>query len=106
MEATPSLACANRCLFCWRHHSNPTGRSWRWKVDSAEEVYEGMVANQRVRCAMRSSPQQLIKEFAGCEGVLPERVHEALQLQHCALSLVGEPIMYPHIADFIDLLHQ
>ena len=48
MEATPSLACANRCLFCWRHHSNPTGRSWRWKVDSPEMVYEGMVSNQRV----------------------------------------------------------
>ena len=48
MEATPSLACANRCLFCWRHHSNPTGRAWRWKVDPPEQVYEGMVANQRV----------------------------------------------------------
>jgi tRNA wybutosine-synthesizing protein 1 len=23
MEATPSLACANKCVFCWRHHSNP-----------------------------------------------------------------------------------
>ena len=51
MEATPSLACANRCLFCWRHHSNPTGRSWRWKVDDAKDVYEGMVANQRVDLA-------------------------------------------------------
>mgnify|MGYP004703785405 FL=1 len=34
-----------------------------------------------------------------------ERVEEALALKHCALSLVGEPIMYPHIAEFIDLLH-
>ena len=24
---------------------------------------------------------------------------------HCALSLVGEPIMYPHIDQFLDLLH-
>jgi hypothetical protein len=22
MEATPSLACANKCVFCWRHHSS------------------------------------------------------------------------------------
>ncbi|KAK8790556.1 hypothetical protein WA171_002078 [Blastocystis sp. BT1] len=95
MEATPSLACANRCLFCWRHHSNPTGRSWRWKVDSPEMVYEGMVSNQR----------RLIRQFAGCEGVKSERVDEALALKHCALSLVGEPIMYPHIDQFIDLLH-
>lgn len=51
MEASPSIACANRCLFCWRHHSNPTGRTWRWKTDSAEEVYSGMVVNQRVGVA-------------------------------------------------------
>ena len=24
---------------------------------------------------------------------------------HCALSLVGEPIMYPHINEFVDYLH-
>jgi tRNA wybutosine-synthesizing protein 1 len=27
MEATPSLACANKCVFCWRHHTNPGARS-------------------------------------------------------------------------------
>ena len=21
METTPSLACANKCVFCWRHHT-------------------------------------------------------------------------------------
>ena len=38
--------------------------------------------------------------------MLPDRVEEAMALRHCALSLVGEPIMYPKIAEFIDLLHQ
>ncbi|EPS70329.1 hypothetical protein M569_04433, partial [Genlisea aurea] len=33
MEATPSLACANKCVFCWRHHTNPVGKSWQWKMD-------------------------------------------------------------------------
>ncbi|KAL1284729.1 S-adenosyl-L-methionine-dependent tRNA 4-demethylwyosine synthase TYW1 [Trichinella pseudospiralis] len=29
MEMTPSLACANKCVFCWRHHSNPRDtRKW------------------------------------------------------------------------------
>jgi wyosine [tRNA(Phe)-imidazoG37] synthetase (radical SAM superfamily) len=27
------------------------------------------------------------------------------QVRHCALSLVGEPIMYPHINELVDLLH-
>jgi wyosine [tRNA(Phe)-imidazoG37] synthetase (radical SAM superfamily) len=27
------------------------------------------------------------------------------QVRHCALSLVGEPIMYPEINQLVDLLH-
>ncbi|KRX98320.1 tRNA wybutosine-synthesizing protein 1 -like protein, partial [Trichinella pseudospiralis] len=38
MEMTPSLACANKCVFCWRHHSNPVGTEWKWKTDSAEKI--------------------------------------------------------------------
>ena len=38
MEATPSLACANKCVFCWRHHTNPVGKSWQWKMDDATEI--------------------------------------------------------------------
>lgn len=33
MEATPSLGCANKCVFCLRHHTNPEGKSWWWKMD-------------------------------------------------------------------------
>jgi tRNA wybutosine-synthesizing protein 1 len=33
----------------------------------------------------------------GVPGVLPEKLEEGLNVQHCALSLVGEPIMYPEI---------
>lgn len=38
--------------------------------------------------------------------MLPERFAEGLAVQHCALSLVGEPIMYPEVNAFIRLLHQ
>ena len=38
MEATPSLACANKCVFCWRHHKNPVGTEWRWKEDEPKYV--------------------------------------------------------------------
>jgi tRNA wybutosine-synthesizing protein 1 len=43
--------------------------------------------------------------MAGAPGVLPERLHEAYEIRHCALSLVGEPIMYPKINEFLDMLH-
>ncbi|CAG2061098.1 unnamed protein product, partial [Timema podura] len=96
METTPSLACANKCVFCWRHHSNPVGTEWRWKMDQPEEILEGAL----------EAHYKMINQFKGVPGVKPERLAEGFQAKHCALSLVGEPIMYPEINKFVKLLHQ
>ena len=95
MEATPSLACANKCVFCWRHHSNPVGTDWRWKMEPAEFIFAGAVENHR----------KMINEFKGVPGVIPDKLEEGMTVKHCALSLVGEPIMYPEISKFVRLLH-
>ncbi|NP_001399109.1 S-adenosyl-L-methionine-dependent tRNA 4-demethylwyosine synthase TYW1B isoform 3 [Homo sapiens] len=42
----------------------------------------------------------------GVPGVKAERFEEGMTVKHCALSLVGEPIMYPEINRFLKLLHQ
>lgn len=39
----------------------------------------------------------MINEFKGVPGVQDIRLQEAMSARHCALSLVGEPIMYPKI---------
>lgn len=41
----------------------------------------------------------------GVPGVVASRFSEAFKVRHCALSLVGEPIFYPHINEFLELLH-
>ena len=43
---------------------------------------------------------------AGVPGVQADKLAEGMNAQHCALSLVGEPIMYPKINDLVRLLHQ
>uniref|UniRef100_A0A7N9DB21 S-adenosyl-L-methionine-dependent tRNA 4-demethylwyosine synthase TYW1 n=1 Tax=Macaca fascicularis TaxID=9541 RepID=A0A7N9DB21_MACFA len=96
METTPSLACANKCVFCWRHHTNPVGTEWRWKMDQPEMILKEAVENH----------QNMIKQFKGVPGVKAERFEEGMTVKHCALSLVGEPIMYPEINRFLKLLHQ
>lgn len=96
METTPSLACANKCVFCWRHHSNPVGTEWKWKMDNPETILQDAMKNH----------YQMIKEFRGVPGVKPERLKEGMKVKHCALSLVGEPIMYPEINKLTQLLHQ
>lgn len=48
---------------------------------------------------------QMIKQMKGVPGVKDERYAEGFNVRHCALSLVGEPIIYPEINKFIDILH-
>lgn len=95
METTPSLSCSNKCVFCWRHGTNPVGTTWRWKVDPPDMIFAGA----------KEAHLKKIKMMRGVPGVRSERFQEAMRIRHCALSLVGEPIFYPHINEFIRLLH-
>ncbi|EGW30467.1 uncharacterized protein SPAPADRAFT_143744 [Spathaspora passalidarum NRRL Y-27907] len=96
METTPSLACSNKCVFCWRHGTNPVAKSnWRWEVDPPEKIFNGALAGHYSK----------IKQMRGIPGIQMDRFQEAFQVRHCALSLVGEPIFYPHINEFIGMLH-
>ncbi|KAF1955794.1 hypothetical protein CC80DRAFT_446653 [Byssothecium circinans] len=96
MEATPSLSCSNKCVFCWRHGTNPVGTTWRWVTDAPELIFDGIT----------TAHYKKIKMMKGVPGVRAERFAEAMRIRHCALSLVGEPIFYPHINELLDLMHQ
>ena len=97
METTPSLACSNKCVFCWRHGTNPVAKlNWRWVLDPPEKVMEGALQGH----------YQKIKQMRGVPGIQMDRFQEAFQVKHCALSLVGEPIFYPHINEFVGMLHE
>ncbi|KAL2468349.1 S-adenosyl-L-methionine-dependent tRNA 4-demethylwyosine synthase [Forsythia ovata] len=96
METTPSLACANKCVFCWRHHTNPVGKSWQWKMDDPIVIVDTAI----------DLHTKMIRQMKGVPGVKVERLSEGLSPRHCALSLVGEPIMYPEINSLVDELHR
>ncbi len=95
METTPSLSCSNKCVFCWRHGTNPVGTTWRWKVDPPDLIFAGV----------KEGHYKKIKMMKGVPGIRAERFAEAMHIKHCALSLVGEPIFYPYINEFTALLH-
>ena len=95
MEATPSLSCSNKCVFCWRHGTNPVGTTWRWTMDPPDMIVQGA----------KEGHYQKIRMMRGVPGVRADRFAEAFQIRHCALSLVGEPIFYPRINELIGLLH-
>ena len=95
METTPSLSCSNKCVFCWRHGTNPVSTTWRWQVDDPDMIFKGA----------KEGHYKKIKMMRGVPGVRAERFEEAMRIRHCALSLVGEPIFYPRINEFVGLLH-
>eukprot|EP00163_Fabomonas_tropica_P031487 TRINITY_DN7509_c0_g1_i1.p1 TRINITY_DN7509_c0_g1~~TRINITY_DN7509_c0_g1_i1.p1 ORF type:complete len:724 (+),score=244.58 TRINITY_DN7509_c0_g1_i1:226-2172(+) len=95
MEMTPSMACANKCVFCWRHHKNPVAKEWKWIMDNPDEILDGAM----------EAHNKMIKELRGLPGLILERWEQAKRIRHCALSLVGEPIIYPEINAFLDRMH-
>lgn len=65
-------------------------------MDEPDVIFQGALENH----------YKLIKQYKGVPGVKPERMDEAYRVAHCALSLVGEPIMYPKINEFVKMLHE
>ena len=59
--------------------------------------------NSQIECLLIFKWWQWISSSAG---VTLERLTEGLSPRHCALSLVGEPIMYPEINILVDELHR
>jgi len=96
METTPSLSCSNKCVFCWRHGTNPVSTTWRWVVDPPDLIFNGV----------KEGHYKKIKMMRGVPGVRAERFAEGMKIRHCALSLVGEPIFYPHINELLSMLHK
>lgn len=95
MEHTPNVSCANKCVFCWRNHINPVALDWKFAQDDPKQLLEESLLKH-----YRTIEQQCLSPNA-----IESRKAEARQVRHCALSLVGEPVAYPRVAEFLALLH-
>jgi len=93
VQMTPTLRCNQRCLFCWR---------------SCEHVYPGERECTPAEILERIRPLQkrALSGYKVSPYVTPERFSEALDPRHVAISLSGEPTLYPSLPGLIDLLSQ
>ncbi|MBU2476667.1 4-demethylwyosine synthase TYW1 [Candidatus Micrarchaeota archaeon] len=96
MQMTTSFSCANRCLLCWRDYKAPVTKKWNEKIDEPEFILKGSLEEQK----------KLLSGFKGFEDVQMELYKESAEVKHVALSLTGEPIIYPKINEFIELLNE
>jgi tRNA wybutosine-synthesizing protein 1 len=92
LQLTPSLPfCDHRCVFCWRN-TKVTHSDWIGEVDEPDVILEGAILAQR----------KLLSGFGGNPDVDKRKFKEAQEPKHCAISLAGEPTLYPKINELIE----
>jgi tRNA wybutosine-synthesizing protein 1 len=89
LQMTPTLMCNQRCLFCWRPTEVPVPAPKEW--DSPEKIVEESIACQR----------KLITGFGGSPNAIKERWIEGNKPNNVAISLSGEPTLYPYLPELI-----
>lgn len=92
VQMTPCVACNQRCMHCWRPVDVPFAvESW----DPPELIVEQTLAEQR----------RFVTGYGGTEATDRAAWKEAFQPRHVAISLVGEPTLYPRLEELISLYH-
>jgi tRNA wybutosine-synthesizing protein 1 len=97
LQMTPAVAwCTHRCVFCWRNTDATLGTGMD-SFDDPETIINEAVERQR----------ELVSGFGGVEDKEGRKKYlEARNPRHAAISLAGEPTIYPDIGGLIDAFHE
>lgn len=100
IQMTPILSCPNSCLHCWRIQRTDLAVKWdEMALGCIDEpgaiVEEALKAQRRILSGYRGNPK-----------VDGRRYEEALKPRHFAISLAGEPTLYPYIDRLIHECHR
>ena len=101
-QMTPSVVwCQNKCLHCWRAVELTLGSKISGKIDSPSEIIDGCIEAQKKLLIgfKRGENKNLSKADA-------EKWKEAQEPMHFAISLSGEPMIYPFIGSIIEELYR
>jgi tRNA wybutosine-synthesizing protein 1 len=101
LQMTPSVFhCTLGCVFCWRAQSGDYDLRWdetklpTW--DEPETIIDGCIREQkRILTGYKATPNADQKKRL-----------EALTPKHAAISLTGEPTLYPHLDGLIKAFHR
>lgn len=92
LQMTPNIYCQQRCVFCWREYG-PSADQMPRQWDEPKAIYEESLAAQR-------------KLLSGLGGIPDEidakKFKEAQTPNQVAISLTGEPAIYPYLPELIE----
>ncbi|VVB59021.1 S-adenosyl-L-methionine-dependent tRNA 4-demethylwyosine synthase [Candidatus Anstonella stagnisolia] len=102
IQSTPVLLfCNHACVFCWRmmpeeglKFSDMPKKGFSW--DAPKEIVEGFVQAHR----------KTVSGFGGNPKTGGKVFEEANSPKHVALSLTGEPSMYPYMGELLEEFHK
>ncbi|ELZ28107.1 tRNA-modifying enzyme [Halosimplex carlsbadense 2-9-1] len=92
IQMTPVVKCNERCVFCWRDHAGHAYELGDVEWDDPSAVADASLELQK----------KLLSGFGGNDQVPRERFEEAMEPRHVAISLDGEPSLYPYLPELIE----
>jgi len=96
MEFSPAgMYCENRCVYCWRPMEF---------YDSMQMKPEQVAEPEQILTKLMAERKKLINGFYGDSRNDKQRLDESLLPAHYAISLSGEPTMYPKLPELIKYL--
>ena len=96
LQMTPSAdGCNLHCRFCWRYQG--------WETDSSPTDADDPVTLLRDALVAQ---RDLLSGYGGDPRVAPGKYAESQEPRHVAVSLSGEPTLYPRLAEYLRLCHE
>lgn len=89
VQMTPALQCNHLCLHCWRPIDEPVERPEAWIEPG--ELLDGILVEQR----------RILSGYGGAATTDLLRLEEARRPAHVAISLMGEPTLYPYLDELV-----
>ncbi|MFB6164688.1 MAG: 4-demethylwyosine synthase TYW1 [Haloarculaceae archaeon] len=95
IQMTPVVKCNERCVFCWRDHAGHA-----YEMDGVEWDDPAAVADASIELQ-----RELLAGFGGNDQVPDDAFEQAMEPRHVAISLDGEPSLYPYLPELIEEFH-
>ena len=98
LQMTPSLGhCTQSCMFCWRSTPETIGVQWNQTQAPALSDAPELIISEAIK-----THRTALSGFGGNPNVVPTMLEEAKSPIHAAISLEGEPTLYPHINELVE----
>lgn len=91
LQMTPTFSCNNACIFCWRDLRYHTEPAMSGGIDDPAEIVKETIEMQK----------KLLSGFGGNKETDAGKYSKAKTPRHVAISLDGEPTLYPKLKELI-----